>query len=271
MRAVKCKYGTSARAVAQGVRPSRSSKTKATNSTNSRKLPPSSTAATSRRSSLFGALLLSLPLGLGSWVQEAQAQEALPPPRDGLEVATFAGGCFWCMEPPFDKTEGVLETTSGYTGGEEPSPSYRQVSAGVTGHAESLQVLYDPKKVSYEELLQVYWHQIDPTVKNRQFCDSGKQYRSAIFYHNEAQKEAAIASFERYRDSDVFKTRKLYTEIKPAKAFWPAEDYHQDYYKKKPILYKYYRFNCGRDQYLQSIWGDAVPPPKDPYKEELRK
>jgi len=158
----------------------------------------------------------------------------------------------------------VIATTSGYTGGDEPSPSYRQVSAGVTGHAESLHVLYDPKVVSYEELLQVYWHQIDPTVKDRQFCDGGKQYRSAIFYHNESQKEAAYASFEKYRDSGVFGTKKLYTEIKPAKPFWPAEDYHQDYYLKKPILYKYYRFNCGRDQYLRSIWGDQVPAPTNP-------
>ena len=158
----------------------------------------------------------------------------------------------------------MVATTSGYTGGDEPSPSYRQGSAGVTGHAESLQVLYDPKVVSYEELLQVYWHQIDPTVKDRQFCDGGKQYRSAIFYHNESQKEAAYASFEKYRDSGVFGTRKLYTEIKAAKPFWPAEDYHQDYYLKKPILYKYYRFNCGRDQYLRSIWGDQVPAPTNP-------
>ncbi|WZN60173.1 peptide methionine sulfoxide reductase MsrA [Chloropicon roscoffensis] len=217
-------------------------------------------AKTSRRAPLLGALLL-LPLGLG---EPAAAQDALPPPEAGLEVATFAGGCFWCMEPPFDKTDGVIATTSGYTGGDEPSPSYRQVSAGVTGHAESLQVLYDPKVVSYEELLQVYWHQIDPTVKDRQFCDGGKQYRSAIFYQNETQKEAAYASFVKYRDSGVFGTKKLYTEIKPAKPFWPAEDYHQDYYLKKPILYKYYRFNCGRDQYLRSIWGDQVPAPTNP-------
>lgn len=168
---------------------------------------------TSRRASLLGALLVSLPLGLGArQTESASAQEMLPPPEAGLEVATFAGGCFWCMEPPFDKvrfrhcepcapppsgarmltnrdlspspfpepiqTEGVLATTSGYTGGDEASPSYRQVSSGTTGHAESLQVLYDPKKVTYEELLDVYWHQIDPTVKDRQFCDGGKQYRS---------------------------------------------------------------------------------------------
>ena len=189
----------------------------------------------------------------------AQAQEALGPPPEGLEVATFAGGCFWCMEPPFDKVEGVLSTTSGYSGGDEASPSYNQVSAGVTGHSEAMQVLFDPAKVSYGELLTVYWHQIDPTVKNRQFCDSGRQYRSAIYYHSEAQKEEALASFKRYQDSGAFGTKKFYTEVEPAKAFWPAEEYHQDYYKKNPILYKYYRFNCGRDKYLQKIWGDAAP------------
>ena len=166
---------------------------------------------------------------------QSLGQQWPPFSAEGLEVATFAGGCFWCMEPPFDKVEGVLSTTSGYTGGDEASPSYNQVSAGVTGHTEAMQVLFDPAKVSYGELLTVYWHQIDPTVKNRQFCDSGRQYRSGIFYHSEAQKEEALGSFKRYQDSGVFFAggkKKFYTEVEPAKAFWPAEEYHQDYIAK---------------------------------------
>ena len=148
-------------------------------------------------------------------------------------MATFAGGCFWCMEGPFDKQEGVLSTTSGYTGGKVKSPSYEQVSAGVTGHAESMQVLFDPKVVSYERLLDIFWHNIDPTTKDREFCDTGRQYRTGVFYHSEAQKAAAEASLKRYEASSVFK-KPIVTEITAAPDFWPAEEYHQDYYKKNP-------------------------------------
>lgn len=171
-------------------------------------------------------------------------------------VATFAGGCFWCMEPPFDAVEGVLSTTSGYTGGHVENPTYEEVSRGGTGHAESVQVTYDPSEVTYDELLRVFWHNIDPTVKDRQFCDRGHQYRSAIFYHDESQREAAErskAELERTRPFDG----EIVTEIVPAGPFYSAEDYHQDYYRKNPIRYKYYRFRCGRDARLEELWGEA--------------
>ena len=170
------------------------------------------------------------------------------------KIATFAGGCFWCMEPPFDKVEGVLSTTSGYTGGHKVKPTYEEVSSGTTGHAESLQVVYDPSKVSYEKLLEVFWHNIDPEAKDRQFCDVGQQYRSAIFYHDEDQKQKALASKKELEASGRLKSP-IATQIVPATTFYPAEEYHQDYYLKNPIRYKFYRFNCGRDQRLKEIWG----------------
>jgi peptide-methionine (S)-S-oxide reductase len=159
--------------------------------------------------------------------------------------ATFAGGCFWCMEPPFDKLDGVISTTSGYTGGQVRDPSYSQVSSGGTGHTESVQVLYDPKKVSYEKLLEVFWHNIDPIAKDRQFCDAGSQYRSAIFYHNDEQKRQAEASRTQLEKTRPFKGT-IVTEITAASTFYPAEEYHQDYYLKNPIRYKFYRSRCGR-------------------------
>ena len=173
---------------------------------------------------------------------------------ENLKVATFAGGCFWCMEPPFDKVDGVTATTSGYTGGHTVNPTYEQVSSGTTGHAESLQVTYDPARVSYEKLLEVYWHNIDPLARDRQFCDAGEQYRSAIFYHDEEQKRLAEASRQALEQSGRFK-QPIVTQIVPAGPFYPAEDYHQDYYKKNPIRYKFYRYGCGRDQRLQELWG----------------
>ena len=172
-------------------------------------------------------------------------------------VATFAGGCFWCMEPPFDKLDGVLETTSGYMGGKERNPTYEQVSAGATGHAEVVQVRYDPARVSYARLLEVFWRNIDPTVKDRQFCDVGSQYRSAIFVHDEAQRRAAEASRAALEKSRPFKDP-IVTPVVAAGEFWPAEDYHQDYYLKNPIRYSYYRNGCGRDRRLSSLWGDAA-------------
>ena len=171
-------------------------------------------------------------------------------------VATFAGGCFWCMEPPFDKLGGVLSTTSGYTGGHVKKPSYKEVSAGGTGHTEAIQVRYDPEKISYGELLEVFWRNIDPTVANRQFCDGGSQYRSGIFVHDAAQREAAErskAELEANKPLDG----PIVTEIVNAETFYPAEDYHQDYYLKNPIRYKYYRYGCGRDKRLQELWGTA--------------
>ncbi len=172
------------------------------------------------------------------------------------ETATFAGGCFWCMEHPFDEVAGVISTTSGYTGGHTEHPSYEQVSSGTTGHAESIQIRFDPARVSYEQLLDVYWHNTDPTTPNRQFCDAGTQYRPAIFYHSEAQKRAAEASKAALMKDKPFKAA-IVTEIVQASHFWPAEEYHQNYYLKNPIRYKWYRFNCGRDQRLQQLWGKA--------------
>jgi peptide-methionine (S)-S-oxide reductase len=172
----------------------------------------------------------------------------------GLEKATFAGGCFWCMEPAFDKLEGVKAVVSGYTGGHKLNPTYEEVSSGTTGHAESIEITYDPAVVSYSKLLDVFWHNIDPTVKDRQFCDVGAQYRSAIFYHDEEQKRLAEASKKALEQTKRF-PGPIYTEVVPATTFYPAEEYHQKYYQKNPIRYKYYRYGCGRDQRLKELWG----------------
>ena len=177
-----------------------------------------------------------------------------------LAVATFAGGCFWCMEPPFDKTEGVKETISGYTGGKEKNPSYEQVSSGQTGHTEAVQVHYDPNVVAYAQLLDIFWRNIDPTDPNGQFVDKGPQYRSGIFYQNEEEKKLAEISKENLANSGRF-SNPIVTEITPFDAFYPAEDYHQDYYQKNPFRYKFYRYGSGRDQFLEKIWGqDSVSP-----------
>ena len=183
------------------------------------------------------------------------AGEATVPP--GHAVATFAGGCFWCMEPPYDKLPGVVATISGYTGGSRANPSYQEVSSGATGHAEAVQVIYDPKKVAYEKLLDVFWHNVDPTVKDRQFCDGGTQYRTAIFYHDEAQRKAAEASKAALEKSKPFK-EPIVTPIQMASAFYPAEEYHQDYYKKNPVRYQIYRSGCGRDARLKELWGASA-------------
>lgn len=168
-----------------------------------------------------------------------------------LETAVFAGGCFWCMQPPFEELEGVISITVGYTGGSKVNPTYKEVSAGGTGHAESVQVVFDPARISYEKLLEVFWENIDPTVKDRQFCDYGHQYRTAIFYYNDEQKRLAEASKEKI----VKRFGAVYTEIVPASTFYPAEEYHQDYHKKNPIRYNYYRTTCGRDRRLEELWG----------------
>ena len=167
--------------------------------------------------------------------------------------ATFAGGCFWCMEPPFDKLTGVISTTVGYTGGHKENPTYEEVSAGTTGHAETIQIAFDPQKISYEDLLDVFWHNIDPTVKDQQFCDHGNQYRSAVFYHDETQRRLAEQSKKALIESGRF--REVFTEITEASTFYVAEDYHQDYYKNSPIRYKFYRYGCGRDKRLKELWG----------------
>lgn len=171
------------------------------------------------------------------------------------EVATFAGGCFWCMEPPFKMLPGVVLVTSGYTGGKLPNPSYEQVSGGSTGHAESIEVIYDPKQIGYEKLLDVFWHNVDPTAPKRQFCDSGDQYRTAIFYHDEKQKKLATASRDALAKSGVLHGAKIVTEIVPASPFYAAEEFHQDYYRKQALRYQIYRRGCGRDQRLQQLYG----------------
>jgi len=173
-------------------------------------------------------------------------------------VATFAGGCFWCMEPPFDRLDGVISTTSGYTGGKSADPTYQEVSAGGTGHAESVRIVYDPEKVGYEKLLDVFWHNIDPTTVDRQFCDAGSQYRSAIFVHDSDQKRLAEASRDALARSGVL-DRPIVTEIVEAGPFYPAEEYHQDYYRKNPIRYAFYRRGCGRDARLRELWGSEAP------------
>ena len=173
-----------------------------------------------------------------------------------IRLATFAGGCFWCMEHPFDVLPGVISTTSGYAGGHTQHPTYAAVSAGMTGHAESIQIRFDPKLISYPALLDVYWHNSDPTTANRQFCDVGSQYRPVIFYHSEAQKQAAEASRAALLRHKPF-AGSIVTAIIKAEHFWPAEEYHQNYYLKNPLRYKLYRYHCGRDQRLQQLWGSA--------------
>jgi peptide-methionine (S)-S-oxide reductase len=173
------------------------------------------------------------------------------PQGQGQTVATFASGCFWCTEADFDKVRGVISTTSGYTGGTVVNPTYRQVSSGGTGHAEAVRVVFDPSIVSYEELLDHFWHNVDPFVANRQFCDVGNQYRPEIFFHTDAQRVAAETS--KTRIQKLF-TEKIVVAISPAAAFYPAETYHQDYYKKNSAQYRFYRYACGRDRRLQDIW-----------------
>lgn len=175
---------------------------------------------------------------------------------DRSAKATLAGGCFWCMEPPFDKLDGVISTTVGYTGGHRKNPTYQEVSSGTTGHAEAIQIVYDPKKITYDELLEVFWQNIDPTDDGGQFCDRGNQYRTAIFYHDEQQKRLAEESKKALIESKRFK--QVATETTAASTFYPAEEYHQDYYKKNPIRYKYYRYGCGRDRRLKELWGESM-------------
>lgn len=205
--------------------------------------------------SLFIIVLVVSTVALSLWsLAEEASQPAAPQDTAEFAKATFAGGCFWCMEPPFDKLEGVISTTSGYTGGDQRNPTYRQVSAGGTGHTEAVEILYDPEKISYAELLDVFWRNIDPLTADRQFCDVGSQYRTGIFFHNEDQKRLAEQSKQALTASDRF-DKPIVTEITPAGEFYPAEDYHQDYYQKNPLRYKFYRYQCGRDQRLEELWG----------------
>ncbi len=193
----------------------------------------------------LGGLMLGVAL-------VATAAEPVAQGKTTTATAVFAGGCFWCMVHPFDELPGVVSVTSGYTGGHKVNPTYQEVSAGDTGHVEAVQIIYDPKKISYEKLLDVFWPNVDPLDKGGQFCDRGSTYTSAIFYQNEEQKklaEQSKAAIEKKLGKAVV------TEIRPASTFYAAEDYHQDYYKKNPLRYKYYRYSCGRDQRLEQLWG----------------
>ena len=182
---------------------------------------------------------------------------ASPAQAQATAQATFAGGCFWCTESDFDKVPGVISTTSGYTGGNVANPTYQQVSAKTTGHAEAVQIVFDPAKVSYQQLLARYWSSIDPTTLDRQFCDVGTPYRTAIFAHDATQLEAARKSLADLEKSKPFK-EPIVTEVLPAGPFYAAEDYHQDYYRKNPLRYKYYRASCGRDARVKELWGEAA-------------
>lgn len=215
----------------------------------------------SARRFLTLAGLAALALWVGVLAVSAQTASPAPAssgaPLSKTARATFAGGCFWCVESDFDKLPGVISTTSGYTGGHTANPSYEQVSSHSTGHAEAVQVVYDPAKISYERLVAYFWHTIDPTVKDQQFCDHGSPYRTAIFTHDAEQMKIALASRAALEKNKPFKDS-IVTEIVPAGAFYPAEEYHQDYYQKNPIRYKYYRSRCGRDARLQQLWGEQA-------------
>lgn len=204
---------------------------------------------------VFAGLLALLVLSPLAGMSSRDAAAAVDPP--GSEVAILAGGCFWCVEADFDKVPGVLSTTSGYIGGRVANPTYSQVSAGTTGHTEAVRIVYDPAKVSYDRLLFVFWRTIDPVTKDAQFCDHGSQYRTGIFATSDVQLQKALQSRAALEKSGRLK-RPIVTEIVAAGPFYPAEAYHQDYYKKDPFRYNLYRFNCGRDARLEALWGDEA-------------
>jgi peptide-methionine (S)-S-oxide reductase len=206
-----------------------------------------------KRFALAGALALVAALPFAVTYSQAQTEAAKAPPA-GLEVATFAAGCFWCTESDFDTVPGVVSTTSGYIGGHKANATYYEVGSGRTGHTEGVRIVYDPKKVTYAKLLDVYWRNVDPLDARGQFCDKGDQYRPEIFTHNEEQKKLAEAS--KAKVAGKFK-ESIVVKVTPASAFYVAEDYHQDYYKKNAVRYKFYRYNCGRDARLEQLWGKA--------------
>lgn len=197
----------------------------------------------------FGVLLFG---GMGCI--SAKEKGAKMESKGTMEKATFAGGCFWCMEPPFEQLPGVESVLSGYIGGHKENPTYEEVCSGKTGHTEAIQITFDPSKTSYQQLLEIFWQNIDPTTENRQFVDRGTQYRSGIFFHSEEQRQLAEKSKIQLAESGKFQGP-IVTEITAATKFYPAEDYHQDYYKKNPLRYKFYRYNSGRDEFLEKIWG----------------
>ena len=209
------------------------------------------------------AVLIAFGLILVGFQKSNNLQEKMDTTMDknqkNLSEATFAGGCFWCTESDFEKFDGVVEVISGYVGGQTQNPTYTEVSAGGTGHAEAIRVVYDPQKITYNELLDIFWQHVDPTDSGGQFVDRGSQYRPAIFYHDDDQKRLAEASKRKLETSGRF-DKSIATEIVPVSEFYEAEDYHQDYYKKNPLRYKLYRHNSGRDQFLKKAWGDTAQP-----------
>ena len=206
---------------------------------------------------LHAKLLLGLVIVGGAMLASSRTRAGAETDATGLAKATFAGGCFWCMQPAFDNVAGVVSTQVGYTGGHTKNPTYEEVSSGTTGHAESLEVTYDPKKISYRKLLDVFWHNIDPTVRDQQFCDEGTQYRTAVFFHDANQQRDALESKAELDKTKPFK-EPIVTEIVPASTFYPAEDYHQQYCKTHKIAYGIYRYNCGRDRRLRALWGASA-------------
>ena len=203
---------------------------------------------------LIGLILLGFQKSNDEQFKQSEKSALMKTESKNLKTATFAGGCFWCMESDFEKVSGVVEAVSGYTGGQKQNPTYEEVSAGGTGHAEAVQVTYDPAKITYKELLDVFWRHVDPTDAGGQFVDRGSQYRTAIFYHDEEQKRIAEDSREQMEKSSRF-SAPIVTEIVPLTEFYPAEDYHQDYYRHNPLRYRFYRLGSGRDQFLKSTWG----------------
>lgn len=200
------------------------------------------------RRTLLAGLAIAAAVGLSA------AGFAQQPAKPATATAIFAGGCFWCMEPPFDVLPGVISTTSGYTSGHTVDPTYVSTSTGKTGHTEAVKIVYDPAKVSYEKLLHVFWRNHDPLTANAQFCDRGSQYRAGIYYGSDEERKLAETSKAELEKSGRFRS-KITTEIVAQTAFYPAEDYHQDYYQKNPIRYKIYRSGCGRDRRLNELWG----------------
>ena len=197
--------------------------------------------------------ILATLAAIGMTVSVSNAIAQVAPPK--TEIATFAGGCFWCIESDFDRVPGVLATVSGYTGGKTDNPTYREVSRGDTGHHEALQITYDPLKISYAQLLTVFWHSVDPVDSGGQFCDRGEPYQTAVFVHNDEQRKLAEASrAQAMKDLG----QKIFTPVETAAKFYSAEEYHQDYHNKKPLRYKYYRWNCGRNQKVEELWGDKA-------------
>jgi len=209
------------------------------------------------------SVVVAIAAAVAAGSPHAEATRATGPAPAGLAKATFAGGCFWCVESDFEKVPGVVSVTSGYTGGKVANPSYEEVSAKGTGHAEAVEVVFDPKRVSYAQLVEYFWRTIDPTTKDRQFCDAGTPYRTGIFVHDAAQLAAARASLANLEASKPFK-EPVVTEITLAGPFYAAEEYHQGYYKKNPLRYKYYRSSCGRDARIQQLWGSLPHPSNGP-------